>query len=112
MPKKKSPERRRQASLHVAETILQQLGGVGQLQAMIGAKNFVGDEHMVQFKWSARAKGGVNTVVISLEPTDTYRVEFYKLRGHDTKLVDSHSGVYADGLVRLFESTTGLYIRL
>jgi len=109
MPKKSS---RKETTLHVAETILQQLGGAGHLQAMIGAKQFVGDELMLQFKWSAKARGGMNTVVISLEPTDTYRVEFYKIRGADSRLIESRSGVYADGLARLFENTTGLYIRL
>lgn len=115
-----SPERdvaqahltKKSKKLHVAETILEQLGGQGKLQVMIGAKQFVGDENMVQFKWSAKAKRGINTVVVSLEPSDTYRVEFYKIRGADSQLVDSSSGVYAEDLARLFEDKTGLYVRL
>lgn len=100
--------------LDVPEEILRQLGGAGALSMMIGAKQFVGSqkERMLQFKWSAKAKNGANTVVITLEPTDTYHVQFYSVRGMSFKEKGDFSQVYVDQLRPLFESQTHLRLRM
>jgi len=68
--------------LTVSTTIVAQLGGMGRLTAMLGAKHFVGDESSLTFKWSARAKNKANCVKITLDhATDTYTVQWYTMRG-------------------------------
>lgn len=100
------------ASMEVAETILAQLGGAGRLRAMIGAKDFSGGANVLTFRWAARAKNGANSIRIKLEPSDTYKVEFYSVRGASVKLKGSVDDIYADGLIDLFERQTGLYLRM
>lgn len=100
-------------SLQVANTIVQQLGGERRLSAMIGAKDFVGDEVSVTFKWKAKAKNKANCLQVILDPDDTYTLRFYKIgRGFDVSVIKEQSGVYADGLIRSFESATGLRLGL
>lgn len=95
----------------VASTILHQLSGfpnTGRLSAMIGAKSFVYDERSLKFKWSAKAKNGANTVIIQLDPSDTYSIEFWNVRGAKSRLVKSVDSVYGDQLRDYFEYATGL----
>ena len=106
------PSRLRPNRLAVAETILRQMGGAGTLTVMIGAHTFVGSENSLTFKWKARAKGGANTLQVTLDPSDTYTMEFFRYRSGEAKPLQSFEGVYAEDLRRIFESTTGLYIRL
>lgn len=97
-------------NLTVAHTILEQLGG-SRFIAMTGAKHFLGTERELQFALprSALALDGINVVVIRLDPSDTYTVRFLRMgRGSRVKTIKEVSGVYADMLVNLFESTTGL----
>jgi hypothetical protein len=96
----------------VGHTIFQQMGGAGRLRAMIGAKDFGVGENVAQFKWAAKARNGANSIRIVLDPSDTYTMEFYKIRAGNAKLVKSFSDVYADSLKRIFESETGLYLSL
>lgn len=96
----------------VAHTILAQLGGAGRLTAMIKAHSFSGEKDRLRFKFEARARQGITCVNIVLEPSDTYRVEFWSIRGVQVKKVQEHTGIYADGLIRLVEQVTGLAIRL
>jgi ppGpp synthetase/RelA/SpoT-type nucleotidyltranferase len=98
--------------LSVANEILRQLGGAGRLTAMIGARNFVGGPNELQFKWAAKAKNGANTVSIHLDPSDTYTVSFYSVRGASTKEKKGYTDVYNSELVGLFERETGLYLRM
>jgi len=96
----------------VAKIILQQLGGTGRLTAMIGAHSFVSQSHGVQFKFKARAQDGINAVVVSLFPSDTYRGELYRIRARQAKLVASYDDVYAESLRHVIESRTGLALSL
>lgn len=101
-------------SLEVANTILSQLGG-NRFCAMTGASNLVAGDSFLQFKIPARmAKEGINRVKITLDPSDTYTVEFYKI-GRAPKFqvnkVCQYSDVYNHGLADLFTSVTGLYTR-
>lgn len=97
----------------VPQIILQQLGG-GKFIAMTGAKGFVGGENMLMFSLPARfAKDGINKVRITLEPSDTYKVEFMKIRGtQPVKVIAEVEDVYCDSLRRVFTSHTGLDTRL
>jgi len=94
--------------------ILRQMGGSHRLGAMIGAHSFVyvdaGDALI--FRWKARAKNKANSVKMTLEPSDTYRVEFWSIRGTTIKQVGDFDGIYADQLKPLFETQTGLYLSL
>ena len=117
----------------VAMTILSQMGGVGRIQAMTGAKNFAYFDEKgvkgVSFNFPNRGNKP-NFVKITLdEGTDTYTVEFGKKKpiswkrmekiaeaGRDPKAEDfytklsEHTGVYWDMLKELFEKNTGLYL--
>lgn len=94
--------------MNVAETILSQLGG-RRFAVMTGAKQFVGGDRLLQFGLPARAaKAGINKVRVTLDPSDTYSLAFYKVRGMDVQPVDERSGVYADDLRRVFRDVTGL----
>jgi hypothetical protein len=100
------------ADMRVAEEIVRQLGGTGRLKVMIGGRDFMGGANDLQFKWAAKAKNGANSVRIVLDPSDTYTVTFYSVRGMNVKEKGTFSDVYNDNLRGLFESETGLYLSL
>src|SRR3972149_3750970 len=79
--KRRSSRRLRSNGLEVAETILQQMGGARRLKAMIGAYDFLGSEkdRELQFKWKAKARNGAKAITISLDPSDTYTLKFWKI---------------------------------
>ena len=99
--------------MHVANTILGQLGG-NRFVAMTGAKDLLGDESSLQFKLPRGAKHGVNAVRVTLDPSDTYTVTFYKIgrRGLDVQVLAERTFVYAHALADVFTAETGLYTRL
>jgi MoaA/NifB/PqqE/SkfB family radical SAM enzyme len=99
-------------NLTVANTILEQLGG-NRFRTMTGASALVGSNIGLTFKLPSRfANNGINYVRITLDATDTYTVEFVRLRGTKITIVDSVSNVYADNLQAVFTSATGLAVRL
>jgi hypothetical protein len=104
--------RTRRNGQEVAQTILKQMGGTGRLVAMIGAKDFIAYPNAVAFKFANAGAGKPNYVKITLAPSDTYDVEFGRVRGRDYKVIKSFDDVYAESLRRVFESTTGLYLSL
>jgi hypothetical protein len=93
------------------KVILQQFGG-GRAMAMIGGKDILVDGKTLQFGFKAKAKNGANKVLITLEASDTYTVEFWSVRGMKSRLIKSFDDVYAESLAELFEGETGLYLRL
>ena len=98
--------------MQVAQTILQQLGG-NRFTAMTGAKNFVAGESLLQFSLPSNfAQNKANRVVVKLEATDTYAVEFYFSRGVNSRKISEHSMIYADMLRKLFVEETGLQVSL
>jgi hypothetical protein len=107
---------RREALSQVAKTIVDQMGGVGRLRAMLGMGKlpfvFSDIPRGVQFMWPSRRRSKGNLVRITLRPDDAYDVEFVNasIRGH--KPVKTYNMVYADQLVDLFERQTGLFLRL
>lgn len=89
----------------IAETILAQLGG-NRFLVMTGARNLLHDTASLSFKLPAIAKA--NYVKITLDPDDTYSVEFGRVRGLGYFKMSTLSGVYADNLQSVFTSHTGL----
>lgn len=101
-------------SNQIAQTILEQLGG-NRFAVMTGAKHFLADGNSLKFKLpggSGFCKNGINYVVVTLEPSDTYAVEFYKIRSLKMKLVSKVDNVYCDQLQDVFTGATGLYTSL
>ena len=90
-----------------ADIIAQQIGG-RKFQAMTGASFMSsnnGQTLVVKFKMCQKA----NIWTISYnQGSDLYDVEFTKWTGKNIKPVSQVSGVYADQLCPIFESTTGL----
>lgn len=99
-------------SLEVARTIASQIGR-GSMR-MLGAKDFVGDTKSLTFRIGRNAKG-VSHIRITLDPDDTYTVEFLAVRRSknppyvDKKVLSSHANTYVDALHRTIETGTGLY---
>jgi hypothetical protein len=95
--------------MSVSSIILSQLGG-NRFLAMTGAKSLVAGESMLQF--SIPKSKGINKVRISLNEHDLYNVSFYNIKGIDCDVVEAHFGIDCEGLVSLFERSTGLYTSL
>ena len=94
----------------IAKTILQQLGG-NKFIAMTGAKNLGHTNKGLQMKIGRNSKG-ITHVIINLKASDTYEIEFIKLRGAKRTVVKKVSGVYNDMLGKIFTKYTGLDVRL
>lgn len=93
---------------NVAQTILEQLGG-RKFLVMTGAKNLMGGNNSLQFRLPSNfATDGINSVVITLDPSDTYTVRFGKIRGVSYKIIHELQDVYCDMLRDIFESYTSL----
>jgi hypothetical protein len=92
-----------------SKVLYNQLGG-GKLQLMLGAHSFVCSEadRYLMFKFKVKALNGINTIKATLDiETDTYSLEFYKVRGINTTLFKSYVLLHSDQLQPLIESTTG-----
>jgi hypothetical protein len=93
----------------VAQTILQQLGGAGRLNAMTGAYNFIDRGNGLSFKIkNARA----NYIKITLNANDLYDVEVGRIRGNTYKVVKEANDLYFDQLKPFIEESTGMYLSL
>jgi hypothetical protein len=92
----------------VADTIAKQMGGIGRLKLMLGAKNFTAGSDNLTFKWPNKERSRGNGVRIVLRPDDTYDMEFY----NGPKLVKKYEGIYNDQLVSVFEKQTGWFLSL
>ena len=95
---------------HIANTILQQLGG-GRFCVMVGVKFITAIKNGVSFKIMRNASKATH-IRITLQPDDTYTVEFIKCRGTTISTVKEVENVYCDQLVELFEQTTQLNTKL
>lgn len=117
-------------SKEVAETILKQMGG-SHFVSMTGAKALryrtgegfgLGALTFNIGKAGGFNDTGINYVVIFLDPSDTYTMQFYKVRkgmvrqgkyyeGSKT-LIKEYKNVYFDELQNRFEETTNLLTSL
>ncbi len=107
------------STLSIANTIAKQLGGLNRLTLMTGARDFVGSEEgrYLHIRLPrGKAKDGINSIKITLDADDTYTMTFARQAGANGgfKLitVKEIEGVYCDQLVKIFETTTGLYLSL
>ena len=104
-----------ESDLEVARTIASQIGR-GSMR-MLGAKDFVGDSKSLTFRVGRNAKG-VTHIKITLDPDDTYTVEFFAVRRSKSppyihrKLLSSHANTYVGELHRTIETGTELYTRI
>lgn len=92
----------------IAGIILEQLGG-NKFKAMTGAKNFMhgsGDDHTLYFQIPRANR--ITHVSITLEPGDTYRMIFSRLRKLSRVIEYTAANVYADQLRSIFTEQTGL----
>lgn len=94
-----------------AETILDQIG-INRMSMMIGVNAVMHAENSVQVRFRARGLNGINLFKITLDPSDTYNVQFYKITKNGATLKREFSDVYADMLIDLIETTTGLACQL
>lgn len=98
--------------LAVANIILQQLGGRG-FKTMTGASNFSGTDNALTFKIpSSITRNHISHVRVTLDPSDTYKVEFIHCRGLKVKTISEHEDIYAEDLCELFRRETGLETRM
>lgn len=100
---------------HVANTILEQLGG-RRFTLMTGARNFVAGQSELSFRLPNNAANGINVVSIKLTARDDYDLTFSRLRrtkqGVTMTVVDTRTGIYCDQLRDVFERVTQLATRL
>ena len=102
-------------SLQVARTILEQLGGEKVLSVMIGAHSFTADGNGLVFKFKAKARCGIKAIKVTLDPSDTYTVEFYSQKGAPSfavKCEARYTDTMSEDLVSLVEEATGLVLSL
>lgn len=92
-----------------ADAIKAQLGGAA---VMLGATNFIGGQNDARSPYLSfkigRNDHKVTHIRITLEPTDTYRVEFLRCYRFDCKTLADESMVYADRLRATIEQHTGM----
>ena len=95
----------------IAKTILQQLGG-NKFVVMTGSKNFMSNADSLRMDLT-RNKASVNRLKISLMPSDTYTMEFYRMAKSKgeykitrQQIIDD---VYCDMLQDVFTAVTGLH---
>jgi len=96
----------------IAQTILDQMGGQRRLSVMIGATNFVSHPRGVSFSFPRPGSRKPNYLKITLEPSDTYTLEFGSRHGYNYKKLKTFDDIYAEQLGEIFSRTTGLHLRL
>lgn len=89
---------------------LNQIGGILNLQLMVGAYNFAKDKNSISFRFKGSRK--MNYLKITLNSLDEYELEFGQVGRKSYKSVKKLDGVYCDQLIEIFEDTTGLYLTL
>jgi len=92
----------------VAQNILAQLGGL--TMKMLGAHTLLDTGQGLRF--AIRGSKVCSKIEITLDPSDTYTVTFWKGRGLNWTKAAELEGVYVDSLHDLIQTHTGLYTRL
>lgn len=99
------------AHQQTATTILQQLGGINKLNAMLGLKDVMVNGNGVSFKIKF-AGAAANYVKIQLNGLDLYNVEIGKIRGMKYDIKNESENVYVDQLKGLIENTCKVRLSL
>ena len=100
-------------SNHIAQTIMQQLGGQ-RFAAITGAHSWASDDKSLSFR-VPRAKNNIRGVVIELNGRDLYDMRFVASRIKpkiEVYNVAEYSDVYDTQLQELFTKETGLITHL
>lgn len=97
----------------VAQNILAQLGGVGPLKIMIGARDFLYTSDFLQFRIGSNERR-IQYVQIKLDASDTYTVTASRFdrRKLERVTIEEQSLVYADQLVQVVETMLGMTLAL
>ncbi len=98
-----------QTDYSVAQTILNQLGGMKRLVIMTGAYNFVASPNAVSFRIKNRK---INYIKITLNGNDLYDVKFSRIFNYQEKAVAELNDIYFDQLIPIFEQNTGMYLKM
>lgn len=77
---------------------------------MLGACSMVGGKDFLSFK--IRGSKLVTHIKITLLSDDTCRMDFYKIRGGNIKIVRVFEGIYCDQLRNVIRDITGLSTNL
>ncbi len=91
----------------IAQTILNQIGGINRLVAFTGAYNFVAINNGVSFRIK---NPKANYIKITLNGKDLYDLEVGRIRGTDYKVIGEQSDLYYDMLKSEIEKFTGMYL--
>ena len=92
-------------------TILQQFGGKRSLLMIGGRALILSGGKGLGIKWPGKPrKTKGNYVAITLQPNDTYDMEFFNVSQKAKKSVKKYTNVYADMLMDIFEKWTGTYL--
>jgi hypothetical protein len=94
----------------IAQTILSQLGG-NKFLVMTGAKDLLAGSNSLQFRLPKMGTNKINTVRITLLRDDSYRIEFWKIRGISTTFIGCFD-IMAEQLREVFEFNTGYFVSL
>jgi len=92
----------------IAKIIMDQLGK--STLFMLGAKDFIAIENGLLF--SIRGSHKANRIRITLMPSDTYKMEFIRVRALKINPVKTFDVVYCDQLHELIEEVTGLCTKM
>lgn len=98
---------------HQIEAMVNQLGGIRSLNAMIGVKHIAhcidkNGNHQAVIQFKAKASNKANIARVTLEASDTYKVDFMRVHGINITTISEHELIYCDRLKSLFEDETGL----
>lgn len=97
--------------MSVARTILDQMGGMGRIRCMTGAKNFVDHGTGVSFQFPNKLRSKPNVMKVDYdEGADLYTVTWGRVGKFQYTELKVVEGVYCDMLIEMFERETGLYL--
>lgn len=96
------------SNLTVAKTIQQQIGH--KAFCMMGTKHLLGSENSLSF--DVKGSRFCSHILIRLDPSDTYTIEFVNCRNHERHVVKSVDMVYWEDLHHIISSNTGLCLSL
>jgi len=92
----------------VANEIAKQIGG--RAFFMMGTRHKLGGPNYLSF--DIRGSRVYQKVQVTLEPDDTYKVEFFKFRKYEISRYEEVKGVYVDQLRGVISEHTGLALSL
>ena len=100
----------------IATAIIEQMGGFGRLQSMVGAHSFIFMDSPAGIRFQFKGSKKANICEVTYLPTqDLYKLELFKytpVKYAHCPVVYEIEGAYDDMLKPIFEKETGLYLSL